>query len=85
MTRTAWSACRPWTSSEKHGGDWLRGVFEELTLAVKRGRPEGPEVLFRLFVVVDNHLQEELVELRAVCGPDDDGSPCVTVMLLGED
>jgi hypothetical protein len=25
------------------------------------------------------------VELKAVCGPDDDGSPCLTVMLPDED
>jgi hypothetical protein len=26
-----------------------------------------------------------LVRLKAICGPDDDGSPCITVMLPEED
>jgi hypothetical protein len=26
-----------------------------------------------------------LVRLKALCGPDDDGSPCITVLLPSED
>jgi hypothetical protein len=41
---------------------------------------------FRLHVRNDNRdRMPPLVELKAVCGPDDDGSPCITVMIVAED
>jgi hypothetical protein len=53
--------------------------------AVRRGGPE-PEVRFRLHVRNDNRGgTPPQVELRSLCGPDDDGAPCITVLMLGED
>lgn len=53
------------------------------------GRAENraaSDVLFHLHVRNDNREGEPpLVTLKAVCGPDDDGRPCVTVMLPDED
>jgi hypothetical protein len=44
------------------------------------------ELLYRLHVRNDNREGDPpVVELKAVCGPDDDGSPCVTVMRIDED
>lgn len=44
------------------------------------------EIRFRLHVRNDNRGGvPPLIELKAVCGPDDDGGPCVTVMLPEED
>lgn len=31
------------------------------------------------------HPRPQLVNLKAVCGPDDDGEPCITIMLPEED
>jgi hypothetical protein len=43
-------------------------------------------VLFQLHVRNDNQEGEPpLVTLKAVCGPDDDGAPCITIMLPEED
>jgi hypothetical protein len=46
----------------------------------------GPEVCFGAHVRSDNRERTPpLVRLKAVCGPADDGSPCITVMLPEED
>ena len=53
---------------------------------IGRGRRAESETLFQLHVRDDNGPGEPpLVTLKAVCGPDDDGSPCLTVMLPDED
>ena len=39
----------------------------------------------RRFFFVWNKGRKRRVELKCVVGPDDDGSPCLTIMLLGED
>jgi hypothetical protein len=46
----------------------------------------GPRdtIHYQLSVRNDNRAPK-LVTLKAVCGPDDDGSPCITVMLPDED
>jgi hypothetical protein len=45
----------------------------------------GPEVCFALHVRQDNSDRTPpLVRLKAVCGPGDDGAPCVTVLLIEE-
>jgi hypothetical protein len=50
------------------------------------GRSEGPEVRFGVHVRNDIHEgTPPLVRLKAVCGPADDGKPCLTVMLPEED
>jgi hypothetical protein len=53
--------------------------------AARRGG-SGPEVRFGVHVRNDNRERTPpLVGLKAVCGPGDDGSPCITVMLPAED
>jgi hypothetical protein len=50
------------------------------------GRSGGPEVRFGIHVRNDNRARTPLqVRLKALCGPGDDGSPCITVMLPDED
>lgn len=41
-------------------------------------------LFFKLYVRNDNR-RSQLIELKAVCGPDDEGLPCITIMLPGED
>lgn len=51
-----------------------------------RGNKDSSELRFRLHVRNDNREgTPPLVELKALCGPDDDGNPCITVMTLRED
>jgi hypothetical protein len=46
--------------------------------------PEKSEVLFKLSERKGNN-EMEIVTLKAICGPDDDGEVCLTVMLPEED
>jgi hypothetical protein len=46
--------------------------------------PPGPLAWVRLYVRNDNR-RPKLVRLKAVCGPDDDGRPCITIWLPDED
>ncbi len=64
----------------------LWDILFMLLLAIKTSRGAGSTIRFALHVRNDNRPGDPpLVELYAVCGPDDDGKPCVTVMQLGED
>ena len=63
----------------------LWDILVMLSYAIRRSR-EGSELRFRLHVRNDNRDRTPpLVELKALCGPDDDGNPCITVMAPGED
>lgn len=59
-------------------------VLMMLRFAIKRGGAEARELQFQLYVRNDSR-GPKLVTLKAVCGPDDDGAPCVTVLNLAED
>lgn len=64
----------------------LWDVLWMLYVAIRSNRDSGANLHYRLHVRNDNRAGEPpLVELKAVCGPADDGSPCVTVMLPDED
>ena len=54
-----------------------------LNVAIRRA-PEGEAVIFTVFVRNDNTAAKP-VKLKALCHPDDDGSPCVTVLTPDED
>lgn len=65
----------------------LWDVLSMLVFASRQSTPEPlSEIRYKLHVQNDDRDGvPPLVELVAVCGPDDDGSPCVTIMLPGED
>ncbi len=64
----------------------LWDVLWMLLVAIRRNGGAGAEIRYRLHVRNDNRDGEPpLVELKAMCGPGDDGAPCVTVMLPDED
>ena len=86
LTRAAWERCitvPPGVVCQDEAGR-LWDVVWLLRCAIARG--SGSEVRFGIHVRNDNRERTPpLVRLKAVCGPDDDGSPCITVMLPGED
>lgn len=55
----------------------LWDILSMLRFAVRANGARG-EIRFRLFVRKDNR-KPRLTTLRAICGPSDDGSPCVTI------
>jgi hypothetical protein len=71
----------------------LWDVLWMLKLAIRRIQAPRPILHFSLRVVPNvpanyaksNPPRAKIVHLKAVCGPDDDGSPCLTIMLPEED
>lgn len=77
------------------GWQGLRGRAHDLlwmaSLAARRAAEGASEVLFDVILSVAGDLEPEdgkagmLRTYKLVCGPDDDGAPCLTVMLPEED
>jgi hypothetical protein len=60
----------------------LWDILWMMRYAIRRG-PEGDTLLFTVFVRNDNR-EPQPIKLKGICGPDDDGSPCITVLLPEE-
>jgi hypothetical protein len=69
-----------------HGQDEAGRLWDILFMLhhAIRAEKDAPLVLFRLYVRNDNS-SPLLVTLKAICAGDDDGSPCVTILLPTED
>jgi hypothetical protein len=71
----------------------LWDVLWMLKCAIRRTRTPTAVLRFSLRVVPNvpenyaknNPPRPKLVQLKSVCGPDDDGGPCITIMLPEED
>jgi hypothetical protein len=87
LTCAAWAKCVAVPRGVRCQDEAVRlwDVLYVLRLAI--GRSDGsPEVRFGVHVRNDNRERAPpLVRLKALCGPDDDGSPCITVLLPDED
>jgi len=55
-----------------------------LALRIRRERPEGTTLLFQLYVR-NCEEQADIITLKSICGPGDDGEPVLTIMLPHED
>lgn len=61
-------------------------LWDIVTLLRHAARRGGSVVLFQLHVRNDNRPgTPPMVQLKAVCGPHDDATPCITIMLPEED
>jgi hypothetical protein len=70
-------------AQDERGRLW--DVLVMLRFAIRTGDGRS-ELRYHLHVRNDNREGDPpLVELKAVCGPDDDASPCITVMLPEQD
>ena len=87
LTRAVWERCvtvPPGVACQDEAGR-LWDVVYLLRCAIGRSNG-GPEVCFGVHVRQDNRDgTPPLVRLKALCGPDDDGAPCITVMMPAED
>ena len=63
----------------------LWDMLTMLWFAIKGRGGKGAELKFRVCVQNRPDVEPELMALKAVCGPDDDGNPCLTVMMPNED
>jgi len=69
------------------GQDWKGRLYDILfmfTAQARRAR-KASEILFQLSVQNDPHRRAQLVSLKAVCEPDDEGKPCLTLMTPAQD
>lgn len=62
----------------------LWDILQMLRYAIRQRRNHADTVLFTVSVRNDQR-QPQAVKLKAVCGPDDSGAPCFTLMLPEED
>lgn len=71
-----------WALIEAEDGE-LNGIVWDLCWMSAKGgivsRPDPTTVIFKVIIGRRTHT------LKAVCGPNDDASPCITVMGLDED
>lgn len=85
LTQGVWAECvavpKDDPCQDEAGRLW--DVLCMLRFAARKSDSE--EIRYSLYVQKEPDGGPELVTLRAVCGPDDDGSPCITVMLPHED
>jgi hypothetical protein len=68
------------------GQDWKGRLWDILFMFTTQARQarKASEILFQLYARNDNQ-RPRLVTLKAVCGPDDAGKPCVTIMTPAQD
>lgn len=88
VTAALWAECVtvPHGISEQDERGRLWDVLFSLSFSIRANRPVGSAHPFRVCVRnTPGDGPAELVELYAVCGPDDDGGPCLTVMKTDED
>jgi hypothetical protein len=85
LTHGAWCECvavpNGVEGQDEAGRLW--DVLNVLRFAIKTA-DNSSELRFQLHIRIANH-RTRLVTLKSVCGPDDDASPCITVMRVDED
>jgi hypothetical protein len=87
LTKAVWERCvtvPPGVLCQDEAGRLWDALFLlRMAIGASKG---GPEVRYGVHVRNDNRERTPpLVRLKALCGPNDDGSPCITVMLPDED
>jgi hypothetical protein len=88
MTAAVYAVLERAVENRRHLNDY-RGVWHDvcwmLRIAISRRPAESstPELLFR--VIITGAGRSKTWTLKAVMGPDDEGDPCLTIMLPEED
>jgi hypothetical protein len=92
MTATAFDLA-VWPIDNEPADAWLRSKCQDLqgrlwdVLWMMRNQVAGARSvgLFRLSIINHKTKRRNNITLKAVCGPNDDGMPCITIMLPDED
>src|SRR4051812_26375261 len=71
------------TGQDEAGRLW--DVLSMLRFRIRLGGETASELRFGVYVRNKNDVSPQLVAMKSVCGPDDDGTPCLTIMLPEED
>ncbi len=86
LTQTVWGKyveVPPEVEAQDEAGR-LWDILWMMKWAIATSRDDGDALKFQLHVR-NNNKRAELVTLKAICGPDDDANPCITVLLPDED
>lgn len=86
LTKTAWERCvlMPEGVVSRDEASRLHDVLCMLASAVRRGE-ESSDIGFRVYLRNSTaNGAPPIVHLRSRCGTGDDGMPCLTIMLPGE-
>lgn len=86
ITSAAWATCVSVPAGVEFQDETGR-LWDVLTMLrfASRNARGGESTLYFDVLVLNDRTSPKPVRLKAVCGPDDDLSPCVTVMLPEED
>jgi hypothetical protein len=93
LTSAVWSDCVAWTEtdSEKQVHQDESGRLWDIVFmashAIRTSKGAGDRLLFQLYRVPRDgrSIEGELVTLKLIVGPGDQGEPVVTILLPGED
>ena len=93
LTSAVWSDCVAWTDSDSRKMPFqdqsgrLYDVLFMAAFAIKTSTGTGDRLLYELYRVPRDGFSTKpnLVTLKLIVGPGDDGRPVMTVMLPGED
>ena len=87
MTATAFAACVAAPGETLPPGQDVKGRLWDVLMVLKYAirNSSGPSNLVQFTVSVWDGQRHLDVKLKSVCGPDDDGAPCLTIMLPDED
>lgn len=84
MTAAVFGIMRRAVENKRHCNDW-RGVWHDICW-MGRVCYKAIDPTTRLFrVKIIGAGRQSLYTFKAICGPSDNGSPCITVMLPDED
>jgi hypothetical protein len=87
MTCAVWNQYVELTPAARQAGNDIEGRRWDILWMVRCAalrQPDACEIHFQLNVVTDR-IQPSLVTLKAICGPGDDGTPVITILLPQED
>lgn len=88
ITDTAFGRYIELSEQAINAGQDIKGRFWDILVtlhhAIKKSDPRADTVVFQFYSVADS-AKPALARLKAVVGPDDDGKPCLTLMLPEED
>lgn len=69
------------TGQDLQGRLW--DILNMLRFSIQGTGSKNSQIMFK--VLVNNGHGVRKITLKSVCGPDDDGKPCITIMLPDED
>jgi hypothetical protein len=86
MTQAVFAQCVELTDAAKRAGNDVKGRLWDVLWMMRFPvrRPDPTTVIFELRCVIDRKGPSR-VQLKAVCGPGDDGEPVITIMTPEED